>query len=374
MSFKESFVRWWKNDYPSTCASVGGQAVMEGVMMKGPACQAVTVRKPDGKMALATRPNREIGKKHKWMKLPVVRGVVNFGVTLYDGVKTLTDSADMAGLDTEEPTRFEKKLAQIFRTDPEKVVMAVAVVLAVLMALALFVGIPYVCMWLLKKVMGDPLLTICYGLIRIALFIAYVYLTSRLKEIKRVFMYHGAEHKSIFCYEHGDELTVENARKYTRFHPRCGTSFLVIVMIISLIVAVLLNVILPKSITDNFLLGFLVKLLMVLPVAGISYEILKALGRAKDTAIVKILKWPGLMTQHLTTQEPDDSMLEVALVSLKAALGMDKPLPEEYYAEDTPAEASEEVPAAASEEAPDENPEEAPQEAAGEAEPESTEA
>ncbi len=343
MSFKESFIRWWKNDYPATCASVGGQAVMEGVMMKGPACQAITVRQPDGKLALVTRPNREIGKKHKWVKIPVVRGVVNFGVTLYDGVKTLTDSADMAGLDTEEPTRFEKKLAKIFHTDPEKVVMGVAVALAVVMALALFVGIPYVCMWLLKKFMGDPWLTIVYGLIRIALFIAYVYLTSRLKEIKRVFMYHGAEHKSIFCYEHGDALTVENARKYTRFHPRCGTSFLVIVMIISLIVAVILNVVLPKSITDNFILGFLVKLLMVLPVAGISYEILKALGRAKDTAIVKILKWPGLMTQHLTTQEPDDSMLEVALVSLKAALGMEKPLPEEYYKEETPEEAAEEA-------------------------------
>ncbi|MCR4622174.1 MAG: DUF1385 domain-containing protein [Clostridiales bacterium] len=344
MSFKESFLRWWKNDYPATCASVGGQAVMEGVMMKGPVCQAITVRQPDGKMALVTRPNREIGKKHKWLKIPIVRGVVNFGVTLYDGVKTLTDSADMAGMEAEEPTRFEKKLAKMLHTEPEKVVMAMAVVLAVVMAVALFVGIPYVCRWLLMKVMGNPWLDIVYGLIRIALFIAYVYLTSRLKEIKRVFMYHGAEHKSIFCYERGDELTVENARKYTRFHPRCGTSFLVIVMIISLIVAVLLNLVLPESITHNFLLGFLVKLLMVLPVAGVSYEILKALGRAKDTTIVKILKWPGLMTQHLTTQEPDDSMLEVALVSLKAALGMEKPLPEEYYREENAEESSEETP------------------------------
>ena len=336
MGFKESFLRWWKNDYTTSCPSVGGQAVMEGVMMKGPKCTAITVRKSDGTMTYITKPNREIGKKHKWLKFPIIRGIANFAVMLVDGMKTLTDSADMAGLDAEEPTAFEKKLAKIFHCKPNDVMMTTAVVLAVLMAIGLFVALPYLFMWLLRKVMGDPWLSIVYGLIRICLFLGYVYLVSRLKEIKRVFMYHGAEHKSIFCFEHGDDLTVENARKYTRFHPRCGTSFLMIVMIISLLVAIILNTTLPKSITGNFLLGFLVKLLMVLPVAGISYEILKWLGRAKDTPVIKILKWPGLMTQRLTTAEPDDSMLEVALVSLKASLGWEKPLPECYYEKPEP--------------------------------------
>ncbi|MBQ4227824.1 MAG: DUF1385 domain-containing protein [Clostridia bacterium] len=340
MGFKESFLRWWKNDYTTSCPSVGCQAVMEGVMMKGPKCTAITVRKSDGTMTYITKPNREIGKKHKWLKIPIVRGIANFGVMLVDGMKTLTDSADMAGLDAEEPTAFEKKLAKLFHCKPNDVMMTTAVVLAVLMAIGLFVALPYLFMWLLRKVMGDPWLSIVYGLIRICLFLGYVYLVSRLKEIKRVFMYHGAEHKSIFCFEHGDDLTVENARKYTRFHPRCGTSFLMIVMIISLLVAIVLNTTLPKSITGNFLLGFLVKLLMVLPVAGISYEILKWLGRAKDTPIIKILKWPGLMTQRLTTAEPDDSMLEVALVSLKASLGWEKPLPESYYEPDKAEEES----------------------------------
>ncbi len=340
MGFKESFLRWWKNDYTTSCPSVGGQAVMEGVMMKGPKCTAITVRKSDGTMTYITKPNREIGKKHKWLKIPIVRGIANFGVMLVDGMKTLTDSADMAGLDAEEPTAFEKKLAKLFHCKPNDVMMTTAVILAVLMAIGLFVALPYLFMWLLRKVMGDPWLSIVYGLIRICLFLGYVYLVSRLKEIKRVFMYHGAEHKSIFCFEHGDDLTVENARKYTRFHPRCGTSFLMIVMIISLLVAIVLNTTLPKSITGNFLLGFLVKLLMVLPVAGISYEILKWLGRAKDTPIIKILKWPGLMTQRLTTAEPDDSMLEVALVSLKASLGWEKPLPESYYETDKAEEES----------------------------------
>ena len=319
---------------------------MEGVMMKGPVCTAVTVRKSDGTMTYITKPNRVIGAKHKWLKLPFIRGIANFIIMLVDGMKTLTESADMAGLDAEEPTKFEKKLAKLLGCKPDDVMMGTAVVLAVVLAIGLFVLIPYIVMILLRDKAGmrDPWLSIVYGVVRIILFLGYIFLVSRMKEIKRVFMYHGAEHKSIFCFEHGDELTVENARKYTRFHPRCGTSFLVIVMIISVVVAIVLNVILPQSVQQNKLMYFLIKLLMVLPVAGISYEVLKTLGRARDNAFVRILKWPGLMTQRLTTAEPDDSMLEVALVSLKAALGYEKPLPDSYYeravSEDTDAESA----------------------------------
>ena len=332
MSLKEKFLAWWKNDYKESCPSVGGQAVMEGVMMKGPKCTAITVRKTDGTMTYITKPNKTVGEKHKWLKWPFIRGVANFIMMLGDGVKTIMDSADMAGLDTEEPTKFEKKMAKLFGCKPEDVMMVSAVVLAVLMAVGLFILAPLGISELVEKVLDihDPWKTVIYMFTRIALFVGYLYLATRLKEIKRVFMYHGAEHKSIFCFEHGEELTVENARKQSRFHPRCGTSFLVIVMIISLLVALIVNGILPQDL--NFFLKFLVKLLLLLPVAGISYEVLKTLGRAKNTWLVRALRWPGLMAQRLTTQEPDDSMLEVALVSLKASLGWEKPLPESYYA------------------------------------------
>ena len=331
MSVKDKFLAWWKNDYKDSCPSVGGQAVMEGVMMKGPKCTAITVRKSDGKMTYITKPNKIVGQKHKWLKLPFIRGVANFVIMLYDGVKTITQSADMAGLDTGEPTKFEKRMAKIFGCKPDDVMMVTAVVLAVVLAIGLFIAVPLLVSELVEKVLSihDPWKTIIYCVVRICLFLGYLFLCTRLKEIKRVFMYHGAEHKSIFCFEHGCELTVENARKQSRFHPRCGTSFLVIVMIISLVVALVMNALLPNDM--HFLLKFLVKLLLLLPVAGISYEVLKTLGRSKDTRVVRALRWPGLMAQRLTTAEPDDSMLEVALVSLKASLGMEKPLPDSYY-------------------------------------------
>ena len=339
MSLKDRFLAWWKNDYKESCPSVGGQAVMEGVMMKGPACTAITVRKPDGKMTYVTKPNKVIGKKHKWLKWPFIRGIASFILMLCDGVKTITDSAEMAELDAGEPTKFEKRMAKIFGCKPDDVMMATAVLLAVVLAVGLFILVPLGLSELVEKVLGihDPWKTIIYCVVRVVLFLGYLFLCTRLKEIKRVFMYHGAEHKSIFCFEHGLDLTVENARKQSRFHPRCGTSFLVIVMLISLVVALIVNAILPNDM--NFLLKFLIKLLLLLPVAGISYEVLKTLGRARDTKLVRALRWPGLMAQRLTTQEPDDTMLEVALVSLKAALGQEKPLPESYY--EVPEEAPE---------------------------------
>ena len=182
-----------------------------------------------------------------------------------------------------------------------------------------------------KSIDNEFTVSLLSGLIRITLFLLYVFLCTRLKEIRRVFMYHGAEHKSIHCFEHGDELTVENARKYTTLHPRCGTSFLVIVMVISILCSTLFGLLMPKAVNESMLWRMLSRIWLVLPVSGISYEVLKSLGRARDTALVKALRWPGLMAQKLTTAEPDDSMLEVALVSLKASLGCEKPLPDSYY-------------------------------------------
>ncbi len=340
--FSEGFRHWWTGEYPNACPSVGGQAVMEGVMMRGPKRTAITVRKADGKMTYVTKPNTNPAAKHKWLGIPIVRGIVNFCLMLTQGMQTITESADMAGLEAEEPTKFEKKLAKWFKVKPDDVMMACAVILAVVLAVGLFIVVPNVLKALIGKVIENRLLlNIISGLIRISLFLLYVFFCSRLKEIRRVFMYHGAEHKSIHCFEHGDELTVENARKYTTLHPRCGTSFLMIVMIVSILLFTLFDVIVGGEFFRNAFLQIISKIALLPFVAGISYEVLKWLGRAKDNAVIKILKWPGLMTQKLTTSEPDDSMLEVALVSLKAALGEDKPLPDEYYAEPVPAEETE---------------------------------
>ncbi len=336
--FIEGFKHWWTGEYPSSCPSVGGQAVMEGVMMRGPKLTAITVRKTDGKMTYVTKPNTNPAEKHKWMGKPVVRGIVSFCSMLTQGMKTITESADMAGLDAEEPSKFEKKIAKWFKVKPDDVMMAFAVILAVILAVGLFIVLPNLLKALIGKTIENLLLlNIISGLIRISLFLLYVFFCSRLKEIRRVFMYHGAEHKSIHCFEHGDELTVENARKYTTLHPRCGTSFLMIVMIVSILLFTLFDAIVGREFFRNALLQILSKIILLPFVAGISYEVLKWLGRAKDNNIIKILKWPGLMTQKLTTAEPDDSMLEVALVSLKAALGEEKPLPSEYYDEAAPA-------------------------------------
>lgn len=345
--FTEGFKQWWTGEYKDGIPSVGGQAVMEGVMMKGPACTAIAVRKSDGTITYTTKPNRKIGEKHKWLRWPIIRGVANFGIMMVEGMKTITESADMAGLDAEEPTKFEKKVAGWLHCKPDDVMMGTAVVLAIVLAIGLFFVLPISLEWLVRKVIKSELaVNLIGGIIRICVFLLYIWFCTRLKEIRRVFMYHGAEHKSIFCFEHGDELTVENARKYTRLHPRCGTSFLMIVMIISILLFTLFNEVVHGAINSNVFLRIISKLALLPIIAGVSYEVLKWLGRAKDTAVIKVLKWPGLMTQKLTTSEPEDEMLEVALVALKASLGWEKPLPESYYeekAEETAEDNSEEA-------------------------------
>ncbi len=337
--FVKAFKQWWTGKYPDACPSVGGQAVMEGVMMRGPECEAITVRKQDGTLTYTTKPIKKV--KYKWMTWPIIRGVVNFGMMLVDGMKIITESADMAGFDAEEPSKFEKKLAKNFHCKPDDIMMATAVILAVVLAIGLFFVLPISLEWCVKQVIKNELVVnLIGGVIRICVFLLYIYLTSKLKEIRRVFMYHGAEHKTIYCFENGEELTVENARKYTTLHPRCGTSFLMIVMVISILLFTLFSQLVGGVINSNIFLRIITKLALLPLIAGVSYEVLKWLGRAKDTPIIRILKWPGLMTQKLSTKEPDDSMLEVAIVSLKAALGDKKPLPASYY--ETKEEAKEE--------------------------------
>jgi len=259
--------------------------------------------------------------------------VVNFVVMLYGGMKTLLDSAEMAGEEMEEPSKFEKKVACVLHVKPDDVMMGVAVVLAVAMAVGLFFVLPTFVESLLKKAISSMVLINLLGaVVRMCVFLLYVVLCSRMKEIKRVFMYHGAEHKAVFCYEAGLPLTVENAQKFTTLHPRCGTSFLVFVMLISFVVFTLLG-----SDATNVFARVGSRLALLPLVAGLSYELLRWLGRAKDNAFIKALKWPGLMVQKITTAQPDDSMVEVAICALKYALDMPDAVPV-YEEENEPEE------------------------------------
>ena len=310
---------------------IGGQAVMEGVMMQSPANEsmAIAVRKPDGRIVVTCEHREPLAKKHKWMSLPIIRGCVNMVVMLKMGMETLDKGTQMLGILDEEPTKFEKWLAEKLGANIDKVVMAVAMVLAVALSLFLFVFLPSGAATLAGRITDSRLLiNLVSGVARIAILVAYIWAVALMPDIKRVFMYHGAEHKTVYCNEAGEELTPENARKFSRLHPRCGTAFLFLVMIISILIG---------SVADELIyllfgiekLSFLARFgrsLLILPVVtGVSYEVLKGLAHAGDHLIVRILRWPGLMLQHLTTREPDDAMLEVAIASMKAAkAGADK--------------------------------------------------
>lgn len=288
--------------------SIGGQAIIEGVMMRGPELSAMSVRTPDGSIDTETWVNK--GAKAWYKKAPFVRGVFNLIDSLFLGYKCLMKSAEKSGMDLdEEPTKFEKWLIAKFGDKMMKVISAFALVLGALLAMLLFMVIPTYSIKLID--MFFPLggfKTILEGLMKIAIFVGYLALVAKMPEIRRVFEYHGAEHKTIACYESGEELTVENVRKYRRFHPRCGTSFILIVLVISIIVF---------SFVPWFsgVLRILIKLLLLPVVVCIAYEIIKFAGR-HDNLLTRIISAPGLWLQRLTTAEPDDSQIEVAIASM----------------------------------------------------------
>lgn len=316
---------------------VGGQAVMEGVMMRSPERTAVAVRQENGRIVARVQKNRQLSKKYKFLGWPIIRGVVNFVMMMVLGVKTLTDSAEMAGMEAEEPSEFEKKVAGKLGKSAEDIMMALAVALALAMSIGLFFIVPTLIEAWIKHMMtggvagaalsgGEKLLlNLIGGVIRIGMFIGYILLVRNVKEIKRTFMYHGAEHKSVHCYENGDELTVENVQKCSRLHPRCGTSFIVIVFLISIIVYIFFG-----SNDGNAFMRVLSRLLLLPLVAGISYEVLKATAHAEDSPLVRALKWPGLQLQRLTTAPPDDEMCQVAIEALKCALNTEDCIKEQY--------------------------------------------
>ena len=331
---------------------IGGQAVMEGVMMKAPDAIAITVRRPDGTMVVQRKEYTAAAKKHKWMGWPIIRGVINMGSMLSMGMGTLEDSMKMLGEEyEEEPTKFEKWLAEKLGKNIDKVVMAVAIVLAVVMAAGLFIALPAGVEWLTGKIIGfnqaaeviegaevaaqtsdswkGVFVTVVGGITKVLILIGYMYVVGLMPEIKRTFQYHGAEHKAVYCNENNLPLTPANAQQFTTLHPRCGTAFMFIVMIISMVLFLFVG----RDISA-FLPRFLLHLALLPVVAGVSYEVLKGLAH-KDNAFTRAARWPGLQMQRLTTKEPDEKMLEVAIVSMNVALhGMPKnaPLTEEGWA------------------------------------------
>ena len=304
---------------------IGGQSVMEGVMMQSPSDEsiAIAVRRPNGKIMVTCSYREPLSKKHKWMGLPLIRGCVNMVVMLKMGMETLDKSTQMLGVMDEEPSKFEKWLADKLGASIDKVVMAVAMVLAVIMSMFLFVALPSGMATLIGKATDSRLLiNLSAGLTRIAILIGYMFVISFVPDIKRVFMYHGAEHKTVYCNEAGLPLTPENARKFSRLHPRCGTAFLFLVMFISILIGAIADQLLFAlfGIEKLTFVGRILRSVLTIPVVtGVSYEVLKGLAHAGDSLIVRILRWPGMMLQYLTTREPDDSMLEVAIASMKAA-------------------------------------------------------
>lgn len=311
--------------------SIGGQAVIEGVMMRGPYKTAIAVRKPDGEIEMKVDENGT-KTKAKFLKLPIIRGCVNFVESLVIGMKALMWSAEFVDLEDEEETesKFDKWLEDKLGDKIKDVVIYVAVALSIVMSVGLFILLPSILSGAVEAIPGLHWLTgtktftsVFEGIMRMLIFLGYMILVSQMKDIKRVFEYHGAEHKTIACYEAGDQLTVENVKKHSRFHPRCGTSFLVFVMIISIIVYAFL----PRFDEYGKIIAILLRMatrLLCLPiVAGLSYEVIKWAGKSKSK-LVGILSKPGLWLQRITTREPDESQIEVAISSMEPCIPENK--------------------------------------------------
>ena len=293
---------------------IGGQALIEGIMMRGPEKQSIVVRSPEG-LVVKTEPLKLIAKKHPVLGWPLIRGVVNFGASMACGVKALMYSAEFfPEEEEEEPSKFDRWMEKKLGSEKmEKAVISFSLVLGVCLAVGLFVLLPTFLAGLVPGIHGNYLArNLTEGLLKIVLFMGYMILVSRMKDMKRVFSYHGAEHKTIRCYEAQLPLTVENVRPMTRKHPRCGTSFLLVVICISILCGALIRV-------DNTLARMGLHLLMLPVIVAISYEFNRLVGRY-DNRLTRILTAPGQWMQNFTTNEPDDSMIEVAIKALEEVL------------------------------------------------------
>lgn len=319
---------------------IGGQAVMEGVMMRSDAGTAIVVRRPDGTLAKEYKKTRKRYKKGSFPTWPFVRGVYSFVDAIVSGMDIITRSAEMVGLenDEEEPSAFEKWLSEKMHVPVMNVVKIVAVILAAALAVGLFVLLPIglvqgiewigkLAGWETIATMNLSISTILQGLFRLVIFLLYIWGISKIKEIGRVFQYHGAEHKTIACYESELELTPENAKTCSRLHPRCGTNYLFLVMAVSIILTTLFTALMElvpgfsewQAVGTHRFLFRLARILLIPVIAGVSYEVLKAAAKS-DGIVARIVRAPGLALQRLTTKEPDMDMLEVAITSFLLVL------------------------------------------------------
>lgn len=293
-------------------SGIGGQAVMEGIMMRNGSEYSVAVRKENGEIEVKKETYKGVGSKCKLFRLPFIRGIFSFVDSLVLGMKSLNYSASLFmedGEEEEEPGRFEKWLQKKFGDKAEKVIMDLTMVISIILAMGIFMVFPTWVSTLMKPLLGNGIwMALFEGVLRIAIFIAYVGLISLMPDIKRTYMYHGAEHKCINCIEHGLPLTVENVMKSSKEHKRCGTSFLLIVMVISILFFLVIR-------PETLWLRLVSRILLIPVIAGVSFEFLRLAGNS-DNPVVNLLSKPGLMLQGLTTKEPDEKMAEVAICAV----------------------------------------------------------
>ena len=305
-------------------SGIGGQAVIEGIMMMNHDDYAVAVRKPDGNIEVKKDRYVSMTRKSKFLSLPIIRGVFRFADSMIVGMKTLTYSASFFEDDEDsEPSKFEVFLDKVFGEKMEGIIMGFVMVLSFILAIGIFMILPVLIADIFRKfIPSEHVMAILEGIIRIVIFIAYIKLVSRMEDIKRTFMYHGAEHKCINCVEHGHPLTVENVRGSSKEHKRCGTSFILIVMVISILFFMVIRV-------DGIWMRMLSRIILIPVIAGVSYEILQLAGRS-DTKLMNIVSRPGMWMQGLTTKEPDDTMIEVAIAATEAVFDWKKYLRENF--------------------------------------------
>ena len=301
--------------------SIGGQALIEGIMMKSPEKTALAVRMPDKSIDITYLKGKSIRERYKILKLPILRGIAGFVESMIQGYKAMMRSADKSGFtdlneEEKEKTEGDKKKESALMS----VIMVIATVLGVALAVVLFMLLPRLAVQgltaIFKAEFSPVVRSSIEQLLKLTIFVAYVWAVSFMKDIKRVFMYHGAEHKTIFCYEKGLPLTVENVRTQRRFHPRCGTSFMILMILVSIIFSTIVQIIFP-GVYNIYWLWVAIKILLIPLVCGAGFEVLKICGRY-DNLFTKIISAPGLWLQRLTTKEPDDGMIEIAIAALKA--------------------------------------------------------
>lgn len=308
--------------------SVGGQALIEGILMRGPKCSAMALRLPDKTISVEKKEHVSVTKKYKFLSVPIIRGVASFIDSLVFGYKCMMESAEKTSFeelkndDGEEMSKLDRWITDHFGEKMMTAITIIASVLGVLLSIFLFMWLPAQIFSWINKAANESISNfrgLFEGIMRMAIFVGYMYIVSKMPDIKRVFMYHGAEHKSIACFEKGLELSVDNVRDQSRFHPRCGTSFMFVMIIFSVIVSSIVSIAIP-AFTQKTLIWVLVKIFIILPVVmGLGFEFIKYAG-THDNKCVTILSAPGLWMQRITTAEPTDDIIEVGIASLNAAL------------------------------------------------------